>query len=116
MRHRLTTGLPFSLAYIRMCSYADTFPMLAMTAPYTEFQSHAIPFGVYFPDKQRCLRVALADMQFPREDEPLSPQPGKMCSRTRFFIIETPKNARSSRLGLRTAKLPSKNEKGHCGS
>ena len=114
MRPRLTTDLPFSLAYIRMCSSADTFPMLAMPAPYTESQSHAIPFGEYFSGKQRCPRVALADMQFPREDEPLSPHAGiNVLENASCFLIETPKNASSSRLGLRTTKLPSKNEKGH---
>lgn len=108
MRPRLTTDLPFSLAYIRMCLSADTFPMLAMTAPYTESQSHAIPFGEYFPDKQRCLRVALADMQFPSEYEPPSPHAGiNVLENASFLLIKTPKNGTFTRLGLRTAKLPS---------
>jgi hypothetical protein len=63
LRPHLTTGLPFSLAHTRMRLPAETYPVLAMNAPYTGSQSYAIPLGeivhreVGFPARDGHSRV-----------------------------------------------------------
>ena len=74
MRPRLTTGLPLSLAHTRMRLPAGTFPVLAMNAPYTESQPHAIPLGGNSPQMDDasvllCVTLSLMPALLPEGDE-----------------------------------------------